>query len=154
MLAERRKRRTKYLALYKITEKSLVENFSKVFGFECNQLAKVMYIKMANRTNFAKINFIKFAKSFMGLLDERKDKRVRTIFDLLEFNGDGEYDIMYLFQLFINVARETMFGQEILKLLTEYKDKNVFRRVGGGGIQLNFATFARLISNPSLIDEF
>ena len=153
MLAVRRKRPTKYLSLYNITEQSLMENFPKLFGFECQQLAKVMYIKMANRTNFAKVNFMKFADCFMGLLDERKDKRVRAIFDLLEFNGDGEYDLFYLFQLFINVPRETMFGQEMLALLTEYKDKNVFRR-GTGGIQLNFTTFARVVSDPSLIDEF
>jgi hypothetical protein len=32
----------------------------------------------------------------MGLLDEIKDKRNNTAFKILEFNGDGEFDILYL----------------------------------------------------------
>ena len=33
----------------------------------------------------------------MGLLDESSDRRNKCVFNLMEFNGDGEFDIMYLF---------------------------------------------------------
>lgn len=46
----------------------------------------------------------------MGLNDEIKDRRNRAAFDVLEFNGDAEFDIMFLMQLFNNVSRNTMFG--------------------------------------------
>ena len=85
---------------------------------------------MSKRTDKAKIDFIKFINCFMGLLDEVKDRRNRATFDLLEFNGDAQLDIMYLMQLFNNVSRKTMFGQEILKLTREYKAKNVLGRKG------------------------
>jgi hypothetical protein len=45
-----------------------------------------------------------------GLLDESKDRRNRTVFNLIEFNGDGELDIMILMQLLNNTPRETLFG--------------------------------------------
>ena len=130
ILAERRKRESKYISLYYITEQSMVDHFHLVFGQKCDILARVLYIKLARRKDHAKINFVQFAEAFVGLLHEVKDKRNRTIFNLLEFNGDGEYDIMYLFQLLVNVPRNTMFGQEVLKLTKEYKDKNVLKKGG------------------------
>ena len=89
-----------------------------------------------------------------GLLDESKDKRNRTVFNLIEFNGDGELDIMILMQLFNNIPRETLFGQEILKMVREYKNKNVLLKGGfSRQILLNFATFNSLVPYSSLIDE-
>ena len=77
------------------------------------------------------------------------------MFNLMEFNGDGELDIMILMQLFNNVSRNTLFGQEILKLVREYKNKNVLMKGGfSRQITLNFNTFNQLIPYSSLIDEF
>jgi hypothetical protein len=55
-----------------------------------------MYIKISKRKNCAHINIIQFWEAVGGLLDEVKDRRNRTIFNLMEFNGDGELDIMIL----------------------------------------------------------
>jgi hypothetical protein len=81
-----------------------------LFDYKCDIIARVIYIKMSQRTDKAKIDFIQFINCFMGLLDEVKDRRNRAAFDLLEFNGDAEFDIIYLMQLFNNVSRNTMFG--------------------------------------------
>ena len=64
-----------------------------------------MYIKLSKRKDSAKINFIEFANAMVGLLDEVKDRRNRTVFNFMEFNGDGELDIMILMQLFNNISR-------------------------------------------------
>lgn len=89
-----------------------------------------MYIKISKRTDWAHINLIQFWEAMSGLLDESKDRRNRTVFNLIEFNGDGELDIMILMQLLNNTSRETLFGQEILKMVREYKNKNVLMKGG------------------------
>ena len=81
-----------------------------LFGYPCDILARIMYIKMANRKRCSRINFLQFADAMMDLIDEIKDRRNRAVFNLMEFNGDGELDIMILMQLFNNIPRETIFG--------------------------------------------
>jgi hypothetical protein len=104
---QRGKGESKYLTHYHISEKSLRENFKLLFNFDCDILARIWYIKLSKRRDCAKINFLQFADAVTGLLDEVKDRRNRTVFNLMEFNGDGELDIMILMQLFNNVSRET-----------------------------------------------
>jgi hypothetical protein len=125
LLSKPRRRENKYLSQYAITESSLRENFEKLFGFKCDILARVMYIKMSKRKMCAHITFMDFHDTFIRVIDDAKDQRNRAIFDILEFNGDGELDIMILMQIFSNVDRNTCFGQEILKMVREYKCKNV-----------------------------
>lgn len=67
-------------------------------------MAKIMYVKLSKKKDKAKINFINFANAFMGLLDEVKDKRNRTLFELLDAKGEGELSIIYLMQLMHNVS--------------------------------------------------
>lgn len=110
ILAVNRSSTSKRLAFFFITEKSLRENFSMLFGYPCDILARIMYIKMANRKRCSRINFLQFADAMMDLIDEIKDRRNRAVFNLMEFNGDGELDIMILMQLFNNIPRETIFG--------------------------------------------
>mmetsp|Transcript_2823 Transcript_2823/g.4400 ORF Transcript_2823/g.4400 Transcript_2823/m.4400 type:complete len:144 (-) Transcript_2823:279-710(-) len=143
------------MSLFHITEQSIVENWDRLFKYKCDILARVLYIKMSKKKDFSKINFIQFTHTVMDILDEIKDRRNRTIFNFLEFNGDGELDIMILMQLFNNVKRNTMFGQEILKMVREYKTRNVLMKEGfSRQVTLNFATFNRLIPYSSLVDEF
>ena len=48
-----------------------------------------------------------------------------------------------------------MIGQEILKVVREYKNKNVLMKGGfSRQITLNFQTFNSLANNSCLIDEF
>lgn len=91
----------------------------------------------------------------MDLLDHRQDRRNRCVFNLLEFNGDGDLDIMILMQLFNNLPRESMFGQEMLKMVREYKNKNILMKGGfRRQIELNYNCFNELIPYSSIIDEF
>jgi len=80
-----------------------------------------MYIKLSKRKFRAKIDFYRFVTTFMGIRDELADRRNRTIFEFLEFNEDGEFDIMFLMQLLNNIPRESLFGREIYKLVKKYK---------------------------------
>lgn len=130
ILSVTRAKESKYITHYYITEQSLRENFEKLFSFKCDILARIMYIKLSKRKDSAKIRFLQFAEAVSGLLDEVKDRRNRTLFNLMEFNGDGELDIMILMQLFNNASRDSLFGQEILKLVREYKNKNVLMKGG------------------------
>lgn len=155
ILSVTRAKESKYITHYYITEQSIRENFEKLFSYKCDILARILYIKLSKRKDCAKIRFVMFAESVAGLLDEVKDRRNRTMFNLMEFNGDGELDIMILMQLLNNVSRNTLFGQEILKLVREYKNKNVLMKGGfSRQITLNFNTFNQLIPYSSLIDEF
>jgi hypothetical protein len=95
-LSERRERDSKYLSLFFITQDSIRENWKHVFEYDCDILARVMYIKLSRRKFRAKIDFYRFCTTFMGLRDELADRRNRTIFEFLEFNEDGEFDIMFL----------------------------------------------------------
>jgi len=91
---------------------------------------------------------------FLNLLEDNKDKRNRCVFDILDVNSTGMLDIMILMQLYNNIERETMFAQEILKIVREFKNKNILLKGGyKRRILLNFTTFNTLISNSCLIEE-
>lgn len=153
-LTEPRRKESKYLSSYFITEQSLRSNFSKLFEDECDIFARILYLKMSNNKDHARINFIQFIKVFQNLLDEIKDQRNRVIFGLLDINEKGVLDIVMLMQLFNNVNRNTMFGQEILKIVREYKSKNVLLKGGyRRKIVLNFSTFVKLVNHSCLIEQ-
>jgi Ca2+-binding EF-hand superfamily protein len=80
---------------------------------------------MAKKKNHAKIDFIRFVSVFDGLYDEVHKIRNRCIFDLYDVKKQGSLDIMLLMQIFNNIDRNTLFAQEILVLIREYKQKNV-----------------------------
>lgn len=125
-----------------------------LFDYKCDILARLMYIKMSRKKDKSKIDFDKFANCLIGLLDEVKDVRNQTIFNLLDYKNEGELSIMFMMQLIHNVPKNSMFGQEILKLVKEYKIKNLMSRGGSRKIQLNFQVFNNLVPYSSLIDEF
>ena len=83
---------------------------------------------MSKRKDKSRIDFYRFADTFLGLLDDVKDVRNQTIFRLLDYKNDGELSIMFMMQLVHNVSKDSMFGQEILKLVKEYKKKNLMPR--------------------------
>ena len=124
-LAEDRPSPTKYLSMYSITEASLRTNFKKLFGYPCDIFARILYMKMSGNKDYAKINFVQFRSIFMEFLADIKDRRNRAFFDLLDLKGKGTLDILTLLQLFNHIDRNTLFGQEVLGLIREYKQKNV-----------------------------
>ena len=85
-----------YLSLFWLTEKSIRQNFQKVFEHKCDILARIMYLKMAKSMDHAKIDFIRFVEVFIMLLDEIKDNRNRCVFDLLDIKGKGVLDFSFL----------------------------------------------------------
>lgn len=97
LLAEKRHRDSKYLSLFRMTQESIRENWKLLFKHDCDILARVFYIKLSKRKFRARIDFPCFVTAFMGLLDDSADRRNKCVFTLMEFNGDGEFDIMYLF---------------------------------------------------------
>lgn len=44
--------------MYKITEKSLRNNFVNLFGHSCDIFARILYMKMTGNKDSSKINFI------------------------------------------------------------------------------------------------
>ena len=57
---------------------------------------------------------------------------------------------MVLMQLYNNVKRNTYWGQELLVLIREYKNKNILMTAGfSRKIVLNFSTFNELIQSHS-----
>lgn len=63
-LTEPRRKESKYLSSYYITEQSMRRNFSKLFDDECDIFARILYLKMSNNKDHARINFIQFIKVF------------------------------------------------------------------------------------------
>ena len=130
------------------TEKSMIENFDKLFGFRCDIFAKMLYIRMSKGLDHAKIDFMKFIKIFDGFLDETPKKRNQAAFNLYDVKRQGVIDIMLMMQLYHNVKRNTFFGQELLVLIREYKNKNILMTAGfSRKITLNFSTFNELIQS-------
>ena len=141
-LAEDRPSPTKYLSMYSITEASLRANFKKLFGHSCDIFARILYLKMAGNKDHAKINFVQFGSIFMEFLVDIKDRRNRAFFDLLDLKGKGTLDILTLLQLHHHLNKNTFFGQEILGLIREYKQKNVLLSHGyRRQITFNFSTY-------------
>jgi hypothetical protein len=144
------------------TETSIVENFDKLFGYRCDIFAKILYLRMAKGLDHAKIDFMRFIKIFEGFLDDTPKRRNQAAFQFYDVKNQGVIDIMVLMQLYNNVTRNTYFGQELLILIREYKNKNILMTAGfSRKIMLNFSTFNELIqsncSRPShhsvLVDE-
>jgi hypothetical protein len=95
---------------YYCTEKSITDNFEKLFGFKNDVFAKILYINMAKKKNHAKIDFLRFINVFEGLFDEVQKIRNRCIFDLYDVKKQGSLDIMLLMQIFNNIDRNTLFA--------------------------------------------
>lgn len=57
---------------YNITEKSLRENFDKVFGCQCDTFARILYLNMSNNKQGAKIGFLQFTDVFLRVIDENR----------------------------------------------------------------------------------
>lgn len=94
----------KELQAYYITEQSLIENFTLLFGYRCDVLAKVMYLKMGDNKIKAKINFYQFASVFEGLLQENpRDAPNKCIFNLLDIRSTGQLTILFLIQILHNI---------------------------------------------------
>ena len=81
---------------YHITEKTLTENFEKVFGYKCDIFAKLIYVKLSGNKDCATINFPEFLSLFMPLLNENRDKRNRCVFNILNSSSDGVLHIISL----------------------------------------------------------
>jgi hypothetical protein len=78
----------------------------------------------------SQIDFVTFAKTFDGLMDEVQKVRNRTIFNILDIRKKGQIEILVLMQLLNGLDLNTHFAQEILILVREYKDKNVLLTAG------------------------
>ena len=72
------------LSQYFCTEKSIIDNFEKLFGYKNDVFAKMLYISMSNKKNYSRINFMKFINIFEGLFDEIKKIRNRCVFDIYD----------------------------------------------------------------------
>ena len=145
---------SKYLSIYRVTEESIIDNFAKLFGYSCDIFARILYLRMAKNKDSAKIDFVRFSSIFLAFLDDIKENRNRAFFEILDLNGTGKLSIMFLMQIVNDVDRDTLFGQEILKIVREYKEKNIMLREGyRRRIVLNFATFNALVPNSALIKE-
>lgn len=81
---------------YYCSEKSIRENFSKVFGYRCDIFAKILYFNMSKKKVHAKIDFASFVAVFDGLMDDVQKIRNRTIFNLLDVKKQGKLDFMVL----------------------------------------------------------
>jgi len=98
---------------------------------------------------------MRFQEVLMGLMDDsNKDNANRACFNILDFKGQGQLDIMFLIQIYNNTSRDTLFAQEILALIRVYKQKNILLQGGyRRQIVLNFATFNCLIPKSCMVDE-
>ena len=101
-----------------------------MFGHKCDIFARILYLKMAKNKDSAKIDLVQFFSVFMPFLDDIKENRNRAYFNILDLNGTGKLSIMFLMQIMNNVDRETLFGQDILRVVREYKEKNIMLREG------------------------
>jgi len=109
---------------------------------------------MSRGKDHARIDFIKFYRAFDGILDEVQKKRNRAAFNLIDVKKTGHLEIMFLMQILNNVHKDTLFAQEILTIVREYKSKNILLTAGfSRQITLNFQTFNDLVPNSCLIQE-
>jgi hypothetical protein len=81
---------------YFCTEKSITENFHKVFGYKCDVMAKILYFNMSNMKVHAKIDFTQFVAIFEDLNDEVQKLRNKVIFNMLDVKKQGKLDVMVL----------------------------------------------------------
>lgn len=72
-----------------MTEKSIIDNLQKLFGYKCDVFAKMLYTRMANRMDHAKIDFIRYIKCFNGFTDEVSKKRNEAIFKFYDIKNQG-----------------------------------------------------------------
>lgn len=63
-------------------------------------------------------------------------------------------DFSNIIQFFMNVERNSHFGQELLRIIREFKCRNLLLKAGyGNRIQLTFATFKDLIPESCVVKE-
>ena len=81
---------------YWITEESMRENFGKVFGSDCDIMAKLLYVKMSGMRERAKISFMEFITLFIPLYNDNVNVRSKAIFSIIDSDSDGVLCIISL----------------------------------------------------------
>ena len=66
----------------------------------------------------------------MPLLSDRKEKRNKFVFEMLDLDKDGKLNILNVLQLWKQVPLKSRLRKEIYKLLQEYKNKNILMKNG------------------------
>eukprot|EP00347_Sterkiella_histriomuscorum_P015607 403356388 len=140
---------------YYITEQSMIENFSNLFGgHQVDIVAKLIYLYLSQGKDFVHLGIVQFGNVFIPLLNESKERRNEFVFRLLDVQNEKKLNILHLLQYFKNLKTNTLFGQEIYKIFMEYKQKNILMKAGfRSQIVLNFMTYNKLIKCSCLVNE-
>lgn len=56
------------IADFYLTEESIIKNFSRLFNYKCDIIAKVLYLLMSGNKDCKVIYFIIFCETFLPLL--------------------------------------------------------------------------------------
>lgn len=70
---------------YWLTEKSILENWERLFSYKCDILAKIFYAKLSGGKDQAKIYFSTFYSLLKGLIDDQNlENMKKVIFNILD----------------------------------------------------------------------
>ena len=78
-----------------ITEQSIQDNFSRVFGgYHAPIVAKLLYIYLSRGVDCVHIDFFRFATAFLPVMSDYSEVRGEIPFKLLDVDCDGKLSIL------------------------------------------------------------
>lgn len=83
-----------------ITQKSLCENFHKVFGYHNESLARRLYLYLSKNSNKARISFENYMRRFFKLLYGSVLDKNKIAFTFYDYDHDGYISALDVYDLY------------------------------------------------------
>ena len=129
-----------------LTEENLVNNFGKVFGYECPFFGKILYLYMAKGYDKKKITYLRFLECISPFYD--MDNRMqfnKFAFKILDIDRDNNLNIINLLHLQKKISMKTKMGQEIFSLLNSVIKNNLQKKGNTRSVRVDYDLFSKIV---------
>ena len=95
-----------------ITQESLVENFSKVFGYQNDSFARRFYFYLSEKSPKSRIYFEHFTRRMFNMLYGAISERSRIAFEFYDFDNDERISSLDIYDLYRYYVKGSKLHQE------------------------------------------
>ena len=136
-----------------MTEHSLKQNMTKLFGYKQEFFATRFYLIISNGIKDKRIFFPQYMNAVNVLIHGGETMKMKFVFQIYDIDGDdfiNGYDIV---QTQSNIVPSSIVGQEVEILSKYYVERQIREMLPKEAERINLFVFSRLVMRSCLIDE-
>ena len=112
----------------------------------------MLYLYLANGLDQVKITLTRFISGLKYfLLDEDKHNQSRACFQILDIDRDGVLNIVNLLHLYKNIPPRSAIGQELIKVISFFLEKNLYSKSFMSRVEINLDVFLKVLNQRTCL---